>query len=554
MTITKFNILVIIFSIFHTSGYSQNANERYELAISSLSKDALQMHIRFLGSDIFEGRGTGTRGGDLSAKYLALEFDKIGLIPIGDKNTYYQHIPMHGSIPTNGSVMKLYNSNEESELKLGRDYLLYKSGDQTFTPNPKELVFAGYGIFAPEYDYNDYYAIDVENKIVVILNGEPISTDNAFFDGEKPTVYSHHEAKLRIAMSRGASGCVILPNPTDYRFMKWNDIMTQFAFEDITLAYSPTANLSVLMNPIAGQRLFKEAEFSLNEVYRMHFETRMLSFPLNTELSFKGIFKERDFVSPNIIGMIEGSDPKLRDSYLIITAHYDHLGIGPAIKGDSIYNGVFDNAIGVAAVLELARVYSKMKPAPKRSIIFMLTTGEEKGLLGSIYYTDHPIVPLYKTIANLNIDGIALFDDFKSIIGVGKEYSSLGLVFDSVANKFNLSISEIPPGFINDESFSRSDQIAFANSGIPAFLIYEGVDYINLSRDEALNKLVHYSENVYHTPFDDLNQPMNFDAALKHLKVLLGFSYFVANSEEEPYWYEGVPYVNERLRTKAERR
>jgi hypothetical protein len=547
-------ILFLLFFVAVLKSYSNDNDLKYYSAISSLSKDALQMHIRFLGSDIFEGRGTGQRGGDLSAKYLALEFDKLGLIPLGDNATYYQYVPMHGSTPTNRSQMKLYTENETSELKLGKDYLLYKSGDQTFIPNPKKLVFAGYGINAPEYDYNDYYSINVENKIVVILNGEPISDDSSYFNGDKPTIYSHHESKLRMAMARGANGCIILPNPTDYRFLKWTEIMTQFAFEDVDLAYSPTANLSVLMNPIAGQRLFKGSEFSLNEVYRMHFENRMMSFPLMTKLSFKGDFRERDFVSPNIIGMIEGSDSRLKDSYIIITAHYDHLGIGPAIKGDSIYNGVFDNAIGVAASLELARVFSKMKPAPKRSMIFMLTTGEEKGLLGSRYYTDHPAVPLYKTIANLNIDGIALFDEFESVIGIGYEFSSLGTVLDSVINNFGMSLGEIPPGFINDESFSRSDQIAFAQAGIPSFLIYEGVDHINYSKEEVINMLVNYSENVYHTPLDDLNQPMNFDAALKHLRILFDFCYIVANSFAEPYWYEGVPYINERLRTQAEKR
>lgn len=545
--------LLVLFCSSAFTGIAEKPDE-YLRAYSSLSKDAVQMHLRFLGSDIFEGRGTGERGGDLSAKYLALEFDKMGLIPMGDNRTFYQYIQMHGSYPTGKSKLIAYVNGEQINFTLGKDYLLYKSGDQTFIPDPKKLIFAGYGINAPEYDYNDYQNIEVEDKIVVILNGEPISNDSSFFDGDKATIYSHHEAKLRIAMSRGASGCIILPNPTDYRFLKWYEIMTQFAFEDVTLAYSPAANLSVLMNPIAGQRLFKDAQFSLTEVYRMHFEMGMMSFPLNASLYFKGDFVERDFVAPNIIGMVEGSNPRLKDTYIIISAHYDHLGIGPAIRGDSIYNGVFDNAIGVAAVLELAKVFSKMTPAPKRSLLFLLTTGEEKGVLGSKYYTDHPVVPLYKTIANVNIDGIAVFDEFESIIGVGSKYSSLGVILDSVANDFNLKVTEIPPGFINEESFSRSDQIAFANAGVPSILIYEGIDYVNLSRDEALNKIINYSENVYHTPFDDLTQPMNFDAVIKHIRIIFDYCYTLANSKEEPYWYEGVPYVNERLRTKAERK
>jgi Zn-dependent M28 family amino/carboxypeptidase len=280
----------------------------------------------------------------------------------------------------------------------------------------------------------------------------------------------------------------------------------------------------------------------------------MRSFDLKTKLSFKGEFKRRDFVASNVIGLIEGSDEELRDSYIIVSAHYDHLGIGEAVKGDSIYNGVFDNAAGTAAVLELAKVFASKSIRTKRSIIFLLLTGEEKGLLGSIYYTDHPIKPLYKTIANINIDGVASFDIFKSIVAVGSEYSTLKNNIEHSAEKMNLSIVPIPSQFVESESFNRSDQIAFANAGIPSVLVLDAPDYVNISKTDAIEKFIYYNQNVYHTPFDDLQQPINYDAVNQHLELLFDIIYSLANSESEPEWNSGAPFINARLRSKAEKK
>jgi len=516
----------------------------------AFSKEMLQRHLQFLGSDLFEGRGTGEMGGNLAARYLALEFDKMKLLPPGNNSSYYQYVPMHGSITLPESKLVITGDRDTTALAIGADYLLYKGGEQTFIPAPVQLVFAGYGIVAPEYDYNDYQSVDVEGKIVVVLEGEPNSDDPAYFEGERPTVYSYPESKQRIAISRGARGCIIIPS----MYTNWEVQQKNFAFEDVTLAYSVTGNLSILMNPASAEKLFAGSQYSYEEVFRMHLQNRIISFSLKTQLTFKGEFKERDFVSPNIAGMIEGSDPELKDSYIIISAHYDHLGIGPAVKGDSIYNGVFDNAAGTAALLEIARAFSSLPVPPKRSILFLLLTGEEKGLLGSTYYTENPLVPLYKTAADINIDGIALFDRFKSIIGVGAEYSTLNEFLIKTAGANNVAISEIPPQFQNYESFSKSDQAEFASAGIPSILVSEGIDYENISKDEGLKQFINYSENIYHSPFDDLNQPMNLDAALQHIKIIYDLCIMLAQSDKAPEWYQGVPFINARLRSQAEKK
>ncbi len=513
----------------------------------------LQHHINFLGSDSLEGRGTGTRGGELAAQYLATKLAKLKLIPIGDDSSYFQNIPMHGSKPLPNSMFTVVAGDNEHHFELGKDYVLYNSGAQTFVPRPVPLVFVGYGIIAPEFDYNDYQALDVEGKIVVFLSGEPPSIDANYFDGSRATAYSFPEVKQRTAISRGARGSIMIPNPREEAGRDWRYWRQQFAFEDVTLLYNTTANLSVLITPTAAQKLFEDAPISLEKVYEMDEANNIRSFSLKTAASFRGNFQQRDFVAANVIGMIEGNDPQLKDTYMIISAHYDHLGVGPAVQSDSIYNGVFDNAIGVSAVLEIARLLSEA-PAPKRSVIFLLLTGEEKGFLGSTYYIDHPVVPLHKSIANVNVDGIALFDTFNDIVGVGGEFSTLSDDLQRATSNLQVRVSTIPPVFAGSGSFTRSDQIIFARAGVPAILLMEGSDYQHTSRADGVKRMIEWGERVYHSPFDGLQQPMNFDAAQQHIEILLAFCRTVADNSLAPEWKSGAPFVNARLRSIAEKR
>jgi hypothetical protein len=513
----------------------------------SISETNIKRHMQFLASDIFEGRGTGTTGGNLAAKYIALEYSKYGLKPCSNENNYYQYIPMHGSFALPTSELKLFSGNNETTLKLNEDYLLFNSGQQTFVPIPLPLVFVGYGIIAPEYDYNDYQSIDVERKIVVFLEGEPKSDDPDYFKGKIPTVYSSPNAKQRLAISRGAAGCILISDEN-----KWKDKEQQFSFEDITLAYSVSGNLSVLLNPEIAYEIFKNAKYSFDDVIKMKEESKLISFPLQTKVSFKGEFKQRDFIASNIVGLVEGSDDELKNSYLIISAHYDHLGIGTPINGDSIYNGAMDNAIGVSVLLELARIFSQSDIHPKRSILFIALTGEEKGWLGSSYYTDHPLFPLHKTISDVNIDGIALYKGLQAVVGVGSEYSTLDKFLQDAASQLDISIENIPPQFKRFEAFSQSDQVAFATAGIPSILVLEGLKHKNLSDEKVLEAFIDYMIHTYHSPFDDLNQDISYEAAVEHLELLYQFCYSLAESTEVPQWKPGSPYINARLRSIAE--
>ena len=546
MKIKNITLFIIIF--IAVSANRQGAGE----LTGQVDPDAIRRHAEYLSDDLLQGRGAGTPGEHLAGDYLAQQFQNFGLDPAGDNHTFFQNIQMHGSTPLPQSQLLIYHDPDTGSLALEHDYLLFKYGAQTLVPKPVDMVFVGYGIAAPEFDYNDYQALDVNDKIVVYLSGEPFSTDKDYFAGTEPTIYSYPESKERIAISRGARGSILLPNPD--RDPEWDHYVQSYAFEDITLAYSVTSHLGLIINPSTADILFKNSPYTSADIYRMDAENDIKSFELNTSLSFRGQFKQRDFISRNVLALLPGGDPKLKDSYLIVTAHYDHLGIGAHVLGDSIYNGFGDNALGCAGLLELARVLSSNPGSVKRSILFLMVTGEEKGLLGSTYYIDHPVVPLYRSAANLNIDGLAMFDEFNDIVGVGQELSDLGGLLNSAAKEMGLSVSPVPSQFLRSESFARSDQISFAKAGIPSLIVMDGLNYRNLSPVQGLQLYMNWMKHVYHTPFDDSDQNMNYLAAGQHCRVLLNVIIKIANSDREPQWKPGNPYINARLQTRAEKR
>lgn len=545
-------ILIVILLLFC---FACSSVTHSQVTVNSISAENIRQHTEILAHDSLEGRGTGQIGGEKAARYISTHFKNIGLTPMGDRNTFFQYIPMHGSIPLQTSELKIYLENEVYDLTLNKDYLLYKTGQQTFIPSPLPIVFAGYGIHAPEYDYNDYHSINPEGKIVVFLEGEPFSDDPQYFMGNNPTIYSLPESKQRTAFAKGAAGSILIPKDIYKDEINWENLKHEFSFEDVVLAYTVSNNFSISINPNTAEIIFSNSGYDIADVYEMHRKGKMKSFELKTSLSFKGVFKQRDFLSPNIIGMLKGTDTKLQDSYLLVSAHYDHLGIGLEFDGDSIYNGALDNTIGTAVMMEIAEAITKSNIRLKRSIIFIATTGEEKGLLGSAYYIENPVVPLYKTVANINIDGIALFRDFTSMIGVGSEYSSLKKFLIETLNKFNLKLTDIPDQFYQFEAFSKSDQIMFATAGLPSILVLEGPDNKHLSREEVLKEIIDYDIYFYHTPFDDLTHlEVDYRAAGQHAEVLKDLIISIVNSDKEPEWNKGAPYINARLRSIAEKK
>ena len=510
-------------------------------------------HVRYLADDLFGGRGTGELGGYLSAKYLGRQFSEIGLIPVGEDNSFYQTIRFHGSRMLPESNLTFSLQGREKQCRLNEDYVPVYVSSHTYLPHSSEMVFAGYGITAPEYDYDDYHAIQVQGKVVVVLDGEPYSKDKNFFDGENPTQYREPLLKLKTAIANGAAGLFIVPMDLEAASY-WKKLVEKSSFEQLRLAYGPTSRLCLFLKPDVARDIFKNERMPLEDAVQAHFDNRITSFPLQSTVTLRGVFSERDFLSQNVIGMLPGTDPQLKDSYILVTAHYDHLGIGPAVNGDSIYNGLMDNALGVSLVVELARVMSESQFRPKRSVLFLLLTGEEAGMFGSQHYIENPLFPLYKSIAAINVDGVSAFDEVDAFTLLGDEYSELLEYSKAAARHLGLERAPLEGEFSAQQSFLRSDQAMFAIGGIPSAILLESFSYRNHTRDEGRKAYLDYMENRYHSPADDLTQPVNYLASAQHLKILYTIVNLIADSDKEIEWDSGVPYKNARLTSKAEKR
>jgi hypothetical protein len=510
--------------------------------------------MEVLAHDSLEGRGVGTPGCEKAAEYIRSTLQSYGIKATQQYPSYLQTFPLHGSRPVEGTTLTVFSSSDTVLLQLQNDYVLFSSGAQTFIPLPTRLVFVGYGIVAPEYDYNDYRNIDVKNAVVVFLTGEPRSNDDTYFAGEKSTTHSSFVMKQKIALSRGAKGSILIPNPSELLTEDWVEVQSHFLFEEVRLPVTPSEKLNIMVSRQSSDLFFSGAEYSLDEIAGFDRAGAMKSFPLPGKISFQGKFKERDFRSSNIIAMIEGSDPILKNSYLLLTAHYDHLGIGVSVNGDSIYNGLMDNASGTSALLEIARMLSHPDIKLRRSVIIAFLTGEERGFLGSQYYCLNPVVPLHKTVANINIDGISMFERIRSVIGIGGELSSLGTALERSLEGTGIVREEIPETVFRGDQFRLSDQYIFAQAGIPAILVSEGFRYEQTPYNDGILRYIEWSENIYHSPFDDLQQPVNYDAAAQHTTIIAQFVKFLANDRREPEWFDHVPYRKERLRTRAEKR
>jgi len=526
--------------------------EKWGSAADQVAGDAIRSHTVVLGGDALEGRAPGSRGGRAAASYIAAELKKYVIEPLGDNGSYLQMVPLVGSTPLPESRLTISGLGSRTRLELGEDYLLHTTGAQTWLPRPTPMVFVGYGIVAPEFDYNDYADVDVRGKVVVFLAGEPYSVDPEFFAGREPTVYSSVESKVRIALSRGAVASVLVPVANPAGGTSWSRLQNEYHFEHLSLASSVPSHLAVLLRPEIAATLFDDALFEFDQVLSMERRQALRSFHLPVSMSFEGSFRVRSFLAANVVGRMQGSDSRLARESIVVTAHYDHLGLGLEVRGDGIYNGVIDNAIGCAGLLELARVVATSPLRPKRSIIFVFTTAEEEGNLGARYFLDHPPVPLSSMAANINIDGIAFHEMFESVVGVGAELSDLGPMLKRAAAARGLDIGRLDELALGREAFERSEQAVFADCGIPAILVNEGLEWRSTPRDEAVSETLEWFAERYHSPFDDLTQPLDFEAAREHVAVILTVVGVVADAPVAPEWRPGVPYAYQRLLMLAE--
>ncbi len=504
-----------------------------------VSADALQGHVEFLASDLLEGRAAATRGYDLAATYVAAQFRQYGLTPAGDADTYLQHVPLIEATPVlPGSSARLVRDSDTIEFEYGTDYLSqadFSSASSTLTA---PLVFVGYGIEAPELSFNDFEHVDVEGRIAVVISGAP-----ATFPNNQRAYYSSLLKKLSTLTEKGAVGVIMIDSLVDARrlpwerrvAMSWTPQMRWIGADGQPQDAFPAIKLRFHFNQESAAALFEQASASLEEVLAAADRGEPQGFELPGMMTLSATTGLRRTESANVVAMIEGSDPQLKNEYVVVTAHLDHLGRGPSVEGDAIYNGAHDNAVGVAILLETARALTAAHIQPKRSIMFAALTAEEQGLLGSSFLV-HSLREQGRTVvANLNIDMPLTQARTYDIVAFGAEHSTLGAAARRAAAAEGLRLSPDPQP--EEVVFVRSDQFSFVRHGIPALMLHSGIQ----PRDESIDLLAlrraFFAEH-YHRPSDDMALPIDYEAAADLARVQLRVLLEAANGPR-PRWRRG---------------
>ena len=496
--------------------------------------------MAFLADDLLEGRGTGTRGYQLAANYVRAQFEEMGLKPAGVSGSYFQNVRFRRIelLRDKSSFAKPKNASTRT-LTIEKDYVMGGDPLSADTTAEGQVVFVGFGVSAPEFNYDDYAGVDVRGKIVAALYGAPPRMPSA-----PGAHFSSSEQKLRMAAEHGAIGFISIwagkteqrtPFSEYVRFtrgpaLRWLD--EKGAPNDA----QPKIRAAARISSSAAAMLFEGAPKSWKDALQAAENSQPQAFPLAASVTIHVVSRYSEVESPNVAAILPGSDPQLKNEYVVFTAHLDHLGIGDPVKGDSIYNGAADNASGTAALLEMARAFSGLRKAPRRSLLFLAVTGEEEGLLGSDYYAHNPTVPIAQIVADINMDEVSFLYDFKDIVPLGGEHSSLGAVADDVARHMGLEVS--PDPVPEEVYFVRSDQYSFVQQGVPSIYIGEGYKTVNPKLD---GKKMQFDWEVqrYHQPSDDMSQPFDFNATVKCTRVDLAVGYEVAQQTERPHWNAG---------------
>jgi hypothetical protein len=518
---------------------SSAAGANAQQPVPAVQTQPLQAHVAFLADDLLDGRGPTSRGYEIAAKYVASQFHQYGLKPAGDEGGWFQRVPLLEATPVlPGSSATLTRDDETVQFEYGTDYLPGADFLTSTSNVTAPLAFAGFGIEAPEFDYNDFEHVDVSGKIAVIFSGAP-----ARFPAHARAYHSWSYRKWSKLVEHGAVGVIVIDSPEDARRMPWERAvalswvpqMRWLAESGTAVDSFPELKQRFRFRHEAGERLFANAERNYADVTAALQQGVPQGFDLPGTMALSATTGLRRTSSVNVIGLLEGSDPKLKSEHVVVTAHLDHLGKGAAVDGDSVYNGAHDNALGVAMLLELARTIAAA-PRPKRSILFVAVTAEEGGLLGSDYFVTHFNTPTRTLIANINIDMPLTVAPTRDIVAFGEAHSTLGALVANIAAAHGLRLS--PDPHPEEVPFIRSDQFSFVRRGIPAIALQSG----NQSKDSKIDVAAlkqEFRERHYHQPSDDLSLPMDFNAAAELTRVHRRLVIEVANAPSRPQWRPG---------------
>jgi Zn-dependent M28 family amino/carboxypeptidase len=504
------------------------------IAATALAQDPnrIAAHMRFLSSDLLEGRGTGTRGHMIAAQYVAAEYEKLGLEP-GANGSYFQSVPFVKTTATDDSYIRIRgNSEAGTALKIGVDFATVGDPVQDQVDVDAPVVYAGYGITAAPQKYDDYATLDARGKVVAMFSGAPAS-----FPSDLRAHFASSLTKMENAAAHGAVAVIFLRAARDEARAAWPRVVRQYQLgtmnwtdaQGVARGLAPITS-SITLNAKSAEALFDRSYATLALAANTAAEK---GFATGRSMKIHLASRHEHLTSPNVAGILRGTD--LPNEYVVYSAHLDHLGISAPVDGDSINNGALDNASGIGAMLEVARLFAGAK-RPRRSILFLATTGEEKGLKGADYFANNPTVPATSIVADINIDEIFMFAPTRDVVSIGGEHSTLGDAVAHAAAKMGLEISPDPQP--EEVVFVRSDQYPFVKRGIPA--VYVGSGYKPVDPKVDLVKAIEkWEETIYHSPKDDMTQPLDFSvgAMIAKFDYLVGDE--VANAAARPEWRKG---------------
>ncbi|MBS1771772.1 MAG: M28 family peptidase [Bacteroidetes bacterium] len=507
----------------------------------TFNKDSLMKHIQILASDSFMGRRPFTVGEERATAYMQSQFQQMGLEP-SNASSYIQEVPLVDITVNAAPTMQVQGAKEKFELKNIDDYVLAtERTDSVLSLDNDEVVFAGYGVVAPEYNWNDYAGIDVKGKIVLVLVNDPgfNAGDTTIFKGRTMTYYGRWTYKYEEAARQGAKACLIVHN-TKAASYGFSVVQNSWGKSNLYLDTRGSSEYHCALNGWltgdATKRLLAAAGKDttlLATADKQGFKAVPLGVKLSTKVNISTVYNK----SKNVIAKITGS--KNPDEYVVYTAHWDHLGVGkPDAKGDTIYNGAIDNASGSAALLEMARAFKNTKP--DRTVIFLSVTAEEQGLLGSKYYAEHPIYPMEKTVAEINMDGVNAFGKRKDVSISGQGQSDLEDYFTEEAKKQGRYLA--PESRPEAGGYFRSDHFNFAKHGVPALNAGGGTDDVKGGKAEGERQRDDYTDHRYHQPADEYDSSWTFEGGLDDLRLLFNVGKRAATIGNNPQWKEGSEF------------
>jgi Zn-dependent M28 family amino/carboxypeptidase len=528
-------------------------------SFSEFRPDAIRAHVKFLASDLLEGRGPGTRGDALATSYLASQFEAMGLQPAGDNGTWYQKVSLLGiTTDSDKSRVELRRSNGEPLGPLAfRDQ--YVGGNQSQKENvtfDSEVVFVGHGVVAPEYKWDDYKGFDARGKTLVMLVNDPPATDAEpdLFKGRARTYYGRWTYKFEIGTARGADAVILIHTDAAAGY-GWQVVRNSWTGEQAYVKNAPgqhALSFAGWVSQTVAQEMFKAAGLDLAAMTKAAASRDFKPVPLGFRLNGNIASTIRPFETANVIAKLEGSDPALKNEAVLYSAHHDHLGIGTPDDDDptdTIYNGAIDNASGTATILEIARVWSETKPRPKRSLLFALVAAEEQGLLGSKYFGEHPVIPAGRIVMGLNIDALHLLGDVGSVSMIGIDRTTFFPTAERVTKAMHLKI--VPDPAPEQGSYYRSDHFSLAKVGVPAFSIKQGNDIVGKPLEYGNAKSKEYREKHYHQASDEYDPTWDFAGAVQMGRLALWLGAEAANAPEKPMWLRGEEFYDVTAKARA---